>query len=123
MRIPRREFEALVAEALDGIPEEFRERLANVDVFVEDQPSADDRRALRLRPGQLVFGVYRGRPLQYESSRGHLELPDSITVFQRPIERLCRSRREIIAQIRRTVIHEVGHHFGISDARLRELGY
>ena len=123
VRISRSEFEELVEEALAGIPEDFREKLENVDVFVEDRPSPAERRELGLRPGQAVFGVYRGTPLRYNAYGGHLELPNSITIYRDPIQRTCRSRQEIIHEIRRTVLHEVGHHFGISEARLRELGY
>jgi predicted Zn-dependent protease with MMP-like domain len=123
VRIARSEFEELVEEALAGIPEDFREKLENVDVFVEDRPSAAERRELGLRPGETVFGVYRGAPVQDSAYGGRLELPNSITIYRKPFERTCRSRQEIIHEVRRTVLHEVGHHFGMSEARLRELGY
>jgi predicted Zn-dependent protease with MMP-like domain len=123
VRVSRSEFEELVEEALAGMPEDFREKLENLDVFVEDRPSLAERRELGLSPGQTVLGVYRGTPLRYSEYGGRLELPNSITIYQKPIERICRSRQAIVHQVRRTVLHEVGHHFGMSEARLRELGY
>jgi predicted Zn-dependent protease with MMP-like domain len=75
-----------------------------------------------LRPGQTLFGLYEGVPQTQRTSHYGLVLPDKITIFQGPIERLHRSPEAIREQVRRTVIHELAHHFGISDERLRELG-
>ena len=118
----RPDFERIVAQALDSLPPVFLERLDNVEVVVE--PYAD-RETLRLagvqNPMQLL-GFYHGVPLTERSHGYTLVLPDKISIYQQPIERMCRTPEAIRAQARRTVMHELAHHFGISDDRLRELG-
>lgn len=113
-------FEELVAEALDSLPEEIAKMMTNVDVVVEDRPPPDMAR--RLPAGRLLLGLYHGIPL---TKRGHYDkaMPDKISIYQESIERVARSPEAIREQVRRTVIHEVGHHFGISDSRLHELGW
>jgi predicted Zn-dependent protease with MMP-like domain len=123
MRVPREEFERLVTEAIDGLPEEFAEHLDNVEFMVEDYPSREDHAARGIEPGGLLLGVYHGVPLTKRSPFASGTLPDEITLFQRNIERISRSRREIVEQVRQTVLHEIAHHLGISDERLRQLGY
>jgi predicted Zn-dependent protease with MMP-like domain len=113
--ISREGFERLVAEALDGIPEEFHRYLANVVVSVEEEPAEQERRALAGR-GEFL-GVYRGVPLPRREAN-YAGLPDTIVVFRGPILRVCRSPEAVVSQIRNTVIHEVGHLFGFSDAEL-----
>ena len=107
------DFEELVAEALDTLPPELARLMDNVVVFVEDQ-----------KPGRpRLLGLYEGVPL---TSRGHYysgHLPDRITIFRTPIRRRCQSREEVVEQVRITVVHEIAHHFGISESRLHELGY
>ncbi|HEX2241610.1 MAG TPA: metallopeptidase family protein [Actinomycetota bacterium] len=114
------EFEQLVAEALDSLPEDIARMMNNVEVVVEPWPPPEI--AGRLRRGELLLGLYHGIPL---TRRGHYDraLPDKISIYQGPIERVARTPIAIKEQVRRTVIHEVAHHFGISDARLRELGW
>ncbi len=114
-------FEQLVVEALDELPEEFRPYLENVEVIVARRPTREQRRALGLRPWQTVYGMYDGVP-HPERTSGMVVLPDTIVIFQDPLERDFRSASELRAQVRRTVLHEIAHVFGISDARLRELG-
>ena len=113
-------FEALVLEALDTLPPEFARYLENVAIQVEQQPSPAQRRAVRLAPSQTLYGLYEGVPLT-ERSSGALTMPDVITIFQEPLERDFPSRDALRAQVRRTVLHELAHLFGISDARLHEL--
>jgi predicted Zn-dependent protease with MMP-like domain len=115
-------FEALVAQALDELPEFFQKKLQNVEVVVEDWPTAAARRSVGLKPGQLLFGLYRGVPLTRRTSHYGLVLPDKITIYRLPIERVCRTPEEVIQRVQHTVKHELAHHFGISDDRLRELG-
>ena len=105
-------FEEMVSEALDGIPEELGELMSNVAVTVYHDSG----------PAGLL-GLYQGVPLTRRSSFYAGALPDRITIYRRAICAVCTSDAEVVEQVRRTVIHEVGHHFGISDARLRELGY
>jgi len=123
MRLPREEFEQLVSEALADLPEEFAEKLENVQVAVEDYPTEEHYAGVRRPPGSVILGLYQGVPLTQRSTFAPLRYPDRIIVFQGPIEAVCATREEIVRQVRRTVVHEVAHHFGIPDRRLRELGY
>lgn len=118
----REAFEQLVVEALDELPEAIGEMLQNVEVVVVDWPTPAERQAVNLKPGQLLFGLYQGIPLTKRTSRYGLVLPDKITIYRLSIERVCRTREQVIRQVQRTVKHELAHHFGISDKRLRELG-
>jgi predicted Zn-dependent protease with MMP-like domain len=101
-------FEVMVSEALDGIPEELGELISNVTVTVQHDGG----------PAGLL-GLYRGMPLTRRSTFYAGALPDRITIYRRAICAVCNSDSEVVEQVRRTVIHEVGHHFGIGDARLR----
>lgn len=118
----RSRFERLVAEALDSLPPEFQEKMENVDVAIEAWPSRDDVERAGLSPDQTLFGLYEGVPLTERTTRYGLVLPDKITIYQGPIEAYCRSAEEVRDKVRQVVMHELGHHFGISDERLRELG-
>ena len=112
-------FEDLVAEALDSLPEDIAKEMDNVEVVVEDEPSPEMLRGLG---GGTLFGVYHGIPL---TSRARYEgvLPDKISIFKGPITRHARTPDRIRDQVRKTVIHEIAHHFGIDDSRLHELGW
>ncbi len=114
MFIPPREFERLVEEALAGLPPEFAQLLDNVAVVVEEEPSAEDREALE-DSGDELLGIYRGVALP----RRHFDmlptLPDQIAIFRGPINRVSRTRRDAMLEIRDTVIHELGHYFGLHD--------
>jgi predicted Zn-dependent protease with MMP-like domain len=111
VRLTDEEFEELVSTALDGIPPELSSAMDNVVVQIDDFSP----------PGRL-FGLYEGVPL---TKRGQYSaaMPDRITIFKETICAACKSAQEVEHQVRKTVIHEVGHHFGIGDARLRELGW
>lgn len=114
-------FYSLVAEAVAGLPEEFLSRLENVDVVVQDYPTADQIARGKLPRGHILLGLYEGVP-QTRRGRGYgMVLPDKITIFQKPIEARCRRDGDIAAEIGRVVRHEIAHHFGISDARLRQI--
>ncbi len=116
------EFEQLVVEALDNLPDFFKKKLQNIEVVVADWPTEAERRSVGLRPGQLLFGLYQGIPLTKRTSHYGLVLPDKITIYRLPIERVCRTPEEVVHQVQHTVKHELAHHFGISDDRLRDLG-
>ena len=107
-------FEELAAEAVDSLPENLARAIDNVVIVVEDEAS----------DGRRLFGLYQGIPL---TERGPLSysgaMPDQITLYQETISATSSNEAELIAQIRKTVIHEVAHHFGISDPRLEELGW
>jgi predicted Zn-dependent protease with MMP-like domain len=120
--VDRLTFEGLVAEALDSLPADIRQMLDNVEVTVTAWPSADTLRSVGLRPGGLLFGLYQGVPKTKRTSHYGLVLPDKITIYQGPIERVCRTPAAVRAQVRKTVLHELAHHFGLDDERLREIG-
>ena len=117
----RQEFEQLVVEALDRLPRQFRRSMRNIAVIVEAAPSRALLETLGLWPDHTLLGLYRGVPLPERGSSYGNVLPDCITIFQQPIEALCRTPEEIKDVVRETVIHEVGHYFGLDDARLEEL--
>ena len=116
----REVFEELVADALDSLPEEIAAAMENVEVVVEDEPSHQD--LARVPRGHTLFGLYHGIPLTDRYGYSNT-MPDKISIFRGPIIRTARTREAIREQVRRTVIHEVAHHFGISDERLHELGW
>lgn len=105
-------FEAAVTEALDGLPDELGELMSNVAVTVQHDGG----------PAGLL-GLYQGIPLTRRTTFYSGALPDRITIYRQAICAVCSSEAEVVEQVRRTVVHEVGHHFGIGDARLRELGW
>lgn len=113
-RPDRRRFERLVADALAELPAEFRRRLENVAVVVEDWPperaSAED--------GTLL-GLYQGTPYSQRGEAYHLVPPDRITIYRGPILALCHTRQEVIREIRDTLVHEIGHYFGLDERELR----
>ncbi len=118
-KMQREKFEELVIRALEGLPEEFREKLENVEVVVEDVPSSRQSRKLRLRSSYELLGLYEGVPLTERGSTNYnLVMPDKVTIFQQPIESICSSDEQIEFEIREVVKHEIAHHFGISDATL-----
>ena len=118
-RTDRRRFEAMVAEAVAELPEPFRSRLSNVAVVVEDWPPADSDGCEHEHSERLdLLGLYQGVPLGFRSSGYHLAMPDRITIYRRPILATCGSEAQLRREIRLTVLHEIGHHFGLSDAEL-----
>lgn len=123
LRLSETEFEELVVAALDTLPEDLLEMMNNIEVTIERSPSRQQIRRAGIQFGTLL-GLYEGIPLTARSSSSYsLVVPDKITIFQRPIEGICSTHDEIVAQVRKTVIHEVAHHFGIGEERLRELGW
>ena len=110
--VPPERFEELVADALDSIPAELGRYMDNVAVFVNNDA-----------PAGGLYGLYEGVPLTRREAYGGMVMPDRITIFRRTICRHAASDADVIAQVRKTVVHEVAHHFGIGDDRLRELGY
>jgi len=105
-------FEELVAQAVDDLPETFREKLENVAIIVEDLPPEESLR------GGLLLGLFHGVP-RTEKSVFYSSPPDRIFLYQRNIEAVCRSEAEVRRQIRATLLHEVGHYFGLSEDELR----
>ena len=118
----REKFEELVDKAVKSLPEEFLNHLDNVDVLVAEQPTQSQLRKSRLKANQILLGLYEGVPQTRRGTSYGMVLPDKITIFQKTIEAKCRNDEEILAEIEHVVKHEIAHHFGISDARLREIG-
>ena len=105
-------FEEMVATAMDGLPERFKEQISNVAILVEHNPGP-----------RGLLGLYEGIPLTSRTTQYAGALPDRITIYRLAICAVCRTEDEVAEQVRRTVIHEVGHYFGIDDDRLHELGW
>lgn len=117
----RRVFERLVREAVGTLPPELLARLDNVDVLVEEWPTAEQVAESGLAADETLFGLYQGIPL-VDRQGYNMVLPDVITIFQGPIEEACSTAREVVAEVRVTVAHELAHHFGIGDEQLEAWG-
>ncbi|MCX6009139.1 MAG: metallopeptidase family protein [Chloroflexi bacterium] len=117
----RQKFEAIVFRAIEALPAEFKGKLENVDIIVEDWPSPNQISRLGLGYKTQLLGLYEGVPQTKRDSGYNLVLPDKITIFQKPIEMKCRSDKEIEMEIGRVVRHEIAHHFGIGDAALYKI--
>jgi predicted Zn-dependent protease with MMP-like domain len=113
IRVEPERFEEMVGAALDTLPDDLGRLISNVAITVEHGPGP-----------RGLLGLYQGIPLTERTASGYAGvLPDRITIYRRAICAICDSEDEVVEQVRRTVIHEVAHHFGISDERLRELGW
>jgi predicted Zn-dependent protease with MMP-like domain len=121
MRLSRYEFEKIVSKALEELPKKFRDRLENVVVVVEDDPPEEVLRGLGVKSPLHLLGLYQGVSLKHRGIRYGNVLPDRIVIYQRPIEATARTQGEVIRQIRKTVMHEVGHYFGLAENDLREI--
>ena len=121
MRVSREEFEALVEEALEQLPEEFKAALDNVAVMVEEEPSEEDLEEVGIDLDDPdrddLLGLYQGTPLT-ERDSFYSGLPDRVLVFRGPILRACDTRRQVIREVRETVQHELGHYFGLEEDEL-----
>jgi len=123
-RLSESQFEEIVAEALDDLPEDFASKMQNVDVVVEQEPENSQLQELGVPGGHTLLGLYQGTPLTGRGWGYALVVPDRITIYRGPIERLCVATGEPLpVVITHVVLHEIAHHFGIPDSRLRELGY
>ena len=121
-QVDRDDFVAIVLRAIERLPGEFRERMANVDIGVEDFARPEDYARMRIPRGSTLLGVYRGVPLTRRGRGYNMVLPDTIVIFQHPIERLARDEEDLERRVERVVRHEVAHYFGISDDRLHDIG-
>ncbi|MGH9346560.1 MAG: metallopeptidase family protein [Vicinamibacterales bacterium] len=119
----RRKFERLVAEAVTLIPRRFRREMKNLSLVVEDEPGADLLADMEIEPPDSLYGLYQGTPLPERTWGFGNQLPDRITIYQRPIEEDCEEEDEdeVRAVIGETLIHEVGHYFGLSEEEIEEI--
>ena len=117
------EFEKIVEEALNELPEELSQKIENIDILVEDRPTPEIQKQMKVSKDGLL-GLYSGVPFNHRSPTSYANvLPDRIYLFKKNLEAICHSSEELKEQIQRTILHEIGHYFGLSDKRLRELGY
>lgn len=125
LEVSAERFEELVARALDLLPPEFQTHMENVGVVIAEEPDDELLQSMGMNPGDpedTLFGLYEGTPLT-ERFHDDVLLPDTITVFRRPLLEWCESEGEVVDEVRITVLHEIGHFFGMDEDRLEELGY
>lgn len=116
------EFEALVVEAIEGIPKVYRDSLDNVEVVVEDLPDRWTMDSAGVTSPYQLLGFYHGIPKTFRTQSYNLVAPDKISIYRRPIMAQCRDDEEVRAMVHRVVRHEIAHYFGIDDDRLVEIG-
>jgi predicted Zn-dependent protease with MMP-like domain len=121
--VDRKAFENLLSAAIEELPEEFRTRLQNVAIIVEDYPSEELKKHMGLSEDDTLFGLYEGVPLTQRGYFNEPLYPDRILIFQRALEDECDSPEELKQELKTTLVHEVAHFFGIDDDYLEELGY
>ena len=117
----RQAFEALVSDALADIPPEFREAMSNLAIVVEDEPSAELLREMEIDPPDSLYGLYQGTPLTERAWDYGNTLPDRILIFQGPHERDASDEDDLVCSIAETLIHEIGHYFGLSEDEIEEI--
>ena len=117
------EFSQVVTEVIGSLPKEFRDHLDNVEVVVADYPSRAMMR--RVPRGRMLLGLYQGVPHKHRGAWYGMRpvMPDTITLFKKNIESICSSREAVYHRIRKTLLHEIGHHFSMSDTELRGIGW
>ena len=117
----REKFEQLVAEAITLIPRRFRREMKNIAIIVEDEPSDELLEEMEIEPPDSLYGLYQGTPLPERTATWGNTLPDCVTLFQRPIEEDCDDDDDVRMVIGETLIHEVGHYFGLSEEEIEEI--
>ncbi len=119
-KLNQTDFEKIVGEGIKAIPEKFLRKLDNVAIVIEDEPTLAQKKKLNIHPGWTLFGLYEGVP-QIERGAGYSAvLPDKITIFQKPIENEAADEKDIREIVKNTVWHEIAHHFGMDEVRVRQ---
>ena len=121
--VSQEEFGELGEKAMAELPEEFAQFIAEVPIEVAAVPTREQMQSVNLEKDHLLLGLYHGRARTHRSVEDDGVLPDVIYLFQRNIEEICQTRAEFIAQVRKTLLHEIGHHFGMNEEDLDKLGY
>jgi predicted Zn-dependent protease with MMP-like domain len=121
MKVSEEEFEGLVAEAISSLPENFKEKMENIAIAIEDLPSQELLIEMKIKSPYSLLGLYRGVSYPRRGIWYRNVLPDKIIIFKKPIEVRCRNREDIKESVRRVVIHEIGHYFGLNEADLRKI--
>jgi predicted Zn-dependent protease with MMP-like domain len=121
--LSKQEFGELVERVIQDVPAPFDQYLQTIRIEVRGQPTPRMLRAARVGSGNTLLGLYVGRPQTRRSVEDSGYLPDVIYLFQREIERMCNSEEELATEVRRTLLHEIGHHFGLGEQELGKLGY
>ena len=122
-KVSKREFEELVEQAISDLPAEFADFLEEVPIEIQDRASEKLRKRIGLKDGRLLLGLYTGVSRIRRSVEDSGRMPDVIYIFQQDHELICNSKAELVEQVRKTVLHEIGHHFGMSEEDLDRLGY
>jgi predicted Zn-dependent protease with MMP-like domain len=117
----RKEFEARVSDALASLPQRFRKAMTNIAIIVEDEPDAELLDEMEIEPPDTLFGLYQGTPLTERGWQYGNTLPDRILLFQGPHEREAEDEDDLIASIAETLIHEIGHYFGLSEDEIEDI--
>jgi predicted Zn-dependent protease with MMP-like domain len=123
LKVSEKEFDRIVKRAIENIPEEIREHLDNILISVQKHPSKDILEEMEMDPDEPLLGLYWGVPLTERSVTSPPDFPDTIFLFQSPLEQMCETIEELEEEIEITVVHEVAHAVGIPEERLAELGY
>jgi predicted Zn-dependent protease with MMP-like domain len=121
MKLARKEFEEIVALAVKGLPKSLKDKMENIDMVVESQAPQYLLLEMRLKSPYELLGLYQGVPIDRRGFYYGNVLPDKITLFQDPIESICKTEKEVEEKVKEVIIHEIGHYFGLNDERLKEL--
>lgn len=121
MKLTRKEFERVVIGALEGLPDSIKTKMENVDLVIEDQASSDLLEEMDIESPFHLLGLYQGIPIHQRGFYYGNVLPDKITLFQHPIESVCKTKEQIEEKVREVVIHEIGHYFGLDEQQLTDL--
>lgn len=121
INVTDKQFEEIVAKGIDAVPKLYLEKLNNVAIVVEDEPTEEQKKKLGLCQGQTLFGLYEGVPLTKRGGNYSLILPDKITIFKKPLEASSNTIAELTEQVKHTVWHEVAHYYGLDHEKIHEL--
>lgn len=123
IHVSENEFQQYMEQAMESIPEIFKEKMDNIAFIAEQYPSESDLSRLGMNDGRHLLGLYSGIPFTHRNTWYAGTMPDRIILFQRNIEAICGSVEELVKKIREVVVHEIAHYFGMTDKEIREAGY